>query len=118
MNFLPMLRVASPLTGLLLASCALSKPPVAESVEKAPAGVTEKKEVAEVPVESVPVPVVPNEGLRLPGGLLELPNEAELRTPVAPKGGAGGGTLVVRPPAEPVPRPPKDPAAVDAPGEN
>jgi len=107
MSFQPVHLLFFPLLGFLVTSCKVTEPEV-ETL--APPPKIEKK--TEVIVVEEPPPVTPPpDGLRLPGGLLELPDEVELRPAIAPlpKPTPGGGTLVIRPPADLAPTLPKDP---------
>lgn len=107
MSFPPVHLLVIPLLGFLVTSCAVTEPDVETQV---PPPKIEKKTEAIV-VEAPPPVTPPPDGLRLPGGLLELPDEVELRpaTTPMPKPSSGGGTLVIRPPAELAPTLPKDP---------
>lgn len=103
----PVHRFVVPLLGCLVASCAVTEP---ETEAQAPPPKIEKK-TEEIVVEAPPPVTPPPDGLRLPSGLDQLPEESEFRPATSPssKPSSGGGALVVRPPADLAPTLPKDP---------
>jgi hypothetical protein len=89
---------------LALFSCAVPK---AILVQEAPAA--KKEEVAEIPAVPEPMLAGPNDGLRDPSGMLDLPGEGDFKatTPMVPKTTPEAGAVTVRPPTDPPPRPKK-----------
>lgn len=85
---------------LSLASCA----PKAAVVEEAPAVKKEDSAVAEAEVPEVSpeldLPAGPDQEIRVPGGILNLPTESEFHAS-NPQLGSGSSGVVVRPPTDP-----------------
>ncbi len=86
---------------LALASCA----PKAAVIEEAPAVKKEAPVVAEVTVPEVALdlPTAPDNEIRVPGGMLNLPTDSEFRAsnPLLPSSGSAGSGVLVRPPTDP-----------------
>lgn len=99
MKLATLARIAPALTML---SCAAPKAIV---VQEAPA-VKKETAVAETTVPGPPLPLVENDGIRLPE-MLDLPGEGEFRAtaPVPNKLPGESGGVVSRPPTDPPSRP-------------
>lgn len=95
---------------LALFSCAAPKATV---VAEAP--VKKKEQKAPEPVVAEPeMPPLPNDEIRLPSQMLDLPDDGAFRAsnPQLPQTGSGSGAVIVRPPTDPPSRvKPKDEGA-------
>ncbi len=84
---------------MALMSCATPKatvvaqPPDPNLVKNEPEGA----------IPEPPIPALPGEEIRMPPGMVGLPNDEEFRatTPVVPKSDPGAGAVFVRPPTDP-----------------
>ena len=104
--------ISSALVGitLILASCA----PKATVVKEEPVAPVKKETKQPEPSVPEPLPVLPDDGLRMGNGLLEMPKDGDFRAtnPSTPKVDGQGGSVISRPPTEPPSRvKPKEPAS-------
>lgn len=98
------------LAGLMLVSCIAPKAVVIAEPNAAPKKVEKTPEPA---VVEAALPEPPDDGIRMPSNLLELPGESEFRSTnaAAPKTGTEAGAVISRPPTDPPSRTkPKDDA--------
>ncbi len=96
------------LAGLMLVSCI---PPKAVVVSGPPVSPKKEEKAPEPVVAETALPTLPDDGLRMPSNMLELPGESEFRptNPAATKAGTEAGAVISRPPTDPPSRTkPKD----------
>ena len=88
------------LIGLLLVSCI---PPKAVVVATPPASPKKSQKTAPAVATETALPPIPDDDLRMPSNLLELPGEGEFRTTTPPEAKAGkeAGAVIARPPTDP-----------------
>lgn len=103
----PIIRFLKVTPALVFSSCAAPKAVVVQEEPAAP----EAPVAQEVAAVEEPMPLPPDDGIRMPD-FLGLPDDNEFRatSPSPTTGGRGGNPVISRPPTDPPPRP-KPPAS-------